>query len=245
MMTKLTFLVLLLMPLSLQAADSVTAREPLPPAHPDPLGGAHGGVDPHAALSADQNIKVALQHRAEGRLPEAIAVMQQTLQKYPQHASSHAIMADLLSEKGDHAEALAMIGKAVSLDDSSALFHVSRALMYLPFQRYQEALADLDRAVELEPDMIAARFNRGSLHAQLEQYDLALMDFDRCIAVDPHLPAPYFNRGSVRYSLGMKEQAVSDIEHFIELSDNAAWKQSAQQLLQAWQEKEKQADATP
>lgn len=242
MLIKPAFLLLLLLaPLPLQAAGPASEQGPASTGHPDPLGGAHGGADPHASLSADQNIKVALQHRDEGRLPEAIQVMQQTLQKYPEHAASHAVMADLLREQGDNAGALAMIEKAISLDDSVALFHVSRALMYMPFQRYEEALADLDRAIALDPDMIAARFNRGSLLAQRERYEQALQDFDHCIAVDPHLPAPYFNRGSVRYSLGMKEQAVADIEHFIELTDNDDWKQTARELLQAWEERQMQA----
>jgi len=207
--------------------------------HIDPLGGAHGSADPHAALSADQNIKVALQHRTEGRLPEAIQVMEMTLLKYPTHAQSHAVMADLYREKGQSSKALASIEKAIKLDDTKPLYYVSRALYYMPFQRFDEALADLNRAVELDGDLIAARFNRGSLYAQNKHYEDAIKDFDHCIAVDPHLPAPYFNRGSIRYSLGLTQLAVQDIERFIELSDNENWVNNAKDLLAVWEEREK------
>ncbi|MEJ2307915.1 MAG: tetratricopeptide repeat protein [Gammaproteobacteria bacterium] len=239
MLKKIAVVLLILVPCSLQA-ESATAQEGGLEGHSEAL----GATGPLAAADAERNIEVALQYRAEGHLPQAIRLMEQTLQQHPRHATSRAVMADLLREKGDHEAALAMIDKAIALDDSVALFHVSRALMYLPFQRYDEALSDLDRAIALDPDLIAARFNRGSLLAQRERYEQALQDFDYCIAADPHLPAPYFNRGSVRYSLGMKEQAVADIEHFIKLTDNEDWKQSARELLQTWQERQKEAGET-
>ena len=244
-MTRYSLILLAgLLPLTLHAQ-----QDPIPDApaatHVDPLGGAHGGADPHAALNADQQIKVALQHRLEGRLPEAIKVMELSLRSNPSHAASYAVLADLLSEQGEQARALAMIEQAIALDSANALFHVSRALMYMPFERFDEALVDLDRAVDLDSDLIAARFNRGSLLVQLEQYESALADFNHCIAVDPHLPAPYFNRGAVYYLLGSREKAVSDIEHFIELTSNEDWKTSARELLQVWQEQESARDDAP
>ena len=65
----------------------------------------------------------------------------------------------------------------------------------------------------------------------------ARTDFDHCIAVDPHLPAPYFNRAAVLDALGERPAAVEDIERFLQVSDNEAWRQQAQQLLDVWQGK--------
>lgn len=215
------------------------------PTHVDPLGGAHGGADPHAALSPDQQVKVALQHRKEGRLPEAVKVMQESLLKFPDHAQSHAVMSDLQRQNGELAKALASIEQAIALDDTAPLYYVNRALLYVAFKRPEEALKDLDHAVEMDGDLIAARFNRGSLYAQHKDYERAMKDFDHCIAVDPHLPAPYFNRGSVRYSLGLTQFAKDDIRHFIKLSKNENWKKNAEELLASWEKIENRLSAQP
>jgi len=53
--------------------------------------------------------------------------------------------------------------------------------------------------------------------------------------VDPHQAAPYFNRASSYWELGRADEAMKDLERFLELSDNAEWRKSAEDLLKNWQ----------
>ncbi|NNF96659.1 MAG: hypothetical protein HKM94_07025, partial [Halobacteria archaeon] len=68
-------LVFLITPLPLvQAADESAEQEATtPPTSVIKPGRPHGGQhDPHSSLGPDKLITVALQHRAEGRYPEAL-----------------------------------------------------------------------------------------------------------------------------------------------------------------------------
>lgn len=229
-----------------QNQTAVDSGNPAPipaPLHLDPLdegraGAMHRGPDPHARLTPQQQISVALKHFKEGRLPQALAVMDQTIANNPQNGDLYHVRATLYLANDEASAALSDIEQAVKLNPRDALYRVSRAQIYLKFERQDEAMADLDEAVALNPDLVPARFNRGTLLAYQEQYQLALEDFSRCIAVEPHLPAPYFNRGNVYYALGDQQQAREDIRRFIEMAEVEEWKQSGRDLLQAWDEAE-------
>lgn len=223
--------------LSHEGSDNVGGEAPLPVI--DALGVGHsGGANPHIALTPDQHITVALQHRTEGRIPEALAVLDEAIKSYPQSAQLHAVRSDIRRDNLNLAGALADIEQAVRLNPQSAPYLVGRSQLYLNFERMEEAKADLTRAIDLEPDLVAARFNRGTLYAHEAEYDKALVDLEACIAADPHLAAPYFNRGSVYYNLGRKEEAFADIERFIELADVPTWKAAGADLLRVWREAE-------
>ena len=57
--------------------------------------------------------------------------------------------------------------------------------------------------------------------------------------MDPHAPSPYFNRAAVYDAMNKRKEAVADINRFMELTDNENWKQSAQDILKAWEDKDK------
>ncbi len=214
--------------------------------HIDPLDAgramaSHRGKNPHRNLSADQEIKVALQHYQEDRKPEAMATLGQAIAHYPKAAKLYDVRATLELQSGETSDALADIEKAVELASDNPVYRVNRSQIYLKFHREKEALADLNKAVELNPDLIPARFNRGSLLAYQGKNKAALADFDQCIALNPHLPAPYFNRAAVYKALGKKELALKDLQNFIKIAQNNSWKKSAQDLLKAWNEEKEVA----
>ena len=209
------------------------------PMHLDPLdagrGGAlHRGANPHANLTPEQHLRVAAQHLAAGRVPQALAVLSRALARYPDSAPLHNLRAAVEQQQGDIGGALSDMEQAVKLAPDNALYRVSRARLYLKFGRDQEALKDLDAAVLLDPDLVPARFNRGTLLANLGREREALADFDRCIEVAPELPAPWFNRGAMHWALGEKEKARSDIRRFLERAQEPSWKKAGEELLRAW-----------
>jgi tetratricopeptide (TPR) repeat protein len=212
--------------------------------HIDPLdegraGAIHRGKNPHAKLTAKQHIEVALKHFSEGRLPQAMAALDQAIVKYPDEAALYNIRASLNMSSEDTSRALADIEQAIKLDSGNALSYVVRAQVYLKFERKKEAMADLNKAVQLAPEWVPAYFNRGTLLSYQGKNQQALKDFDACIALEPHLPAPYFNRGSLYYLLGEKKKARADIKRFMQIASVDSWKKSAQDLLKVWDEAEK------
>jgi tetratricopeptide (TPR) repeat protein len=196
--------------------------------------GPHGQHDPHAELDPERLIKVALQHDSEGRLELALKTLADGIERFPDAAQLYAVRASLRLQMQQISAALSDLEKAAELAPDDAGIRVNRAQAYRAFGRLDEALADLDVAVAKAPDLIAARFNRGALLYARGEFEKAFTDFDHCIAVDPHAPAPYFNRASTHWELGRSDEAMADLERFLELADNAEWKQAAQDLLDNW-----------
>lgn len=224
--------ILLAVALVLMSAPMVQAAEPMPvtPGRP------HGQHDPHGALGAQQMMRIALQHQAEGRPVEALKTLDDAIMRFARDGELRAIRGSLLLSFGRVARALEDLELAVKLRPKDAAIYTNRAQAYRGFGREDEALADLDKAIALDGGLLAARFNRGAmLHARGE-YDKALVDFDQCVAIDPHAPAAYFNRASTYEALGRRADAVADLKRFRELTDNPQWQQAADDLMKAWSE---------
>ena len=215
------------------AEDAATmAPSPVKPGRPHA-----SSFDPHGGLTTEKLLTVAYQHMNEGRPREAVYTLTTAIGRYPDEARLYAVRGSILLQQGQVTPALQDLDRAAALEPDNVAVLTNRAQAYRQFERYAEAIADLDRAIAINPDMIAARFNRGAMRYVQGNLVGAREDFDHCIAVDPHLPAPYFNRAAVLDALGERPAAVKDIERFLQVSDNDAWRQQAQQLLDVWQGK--------
>ena len=196
--------------------------------------GPHGAYDPHATLTLEKHIQVALQHKQEGRLNEAMRTLTMAILQHGDNKELYAVRGSIYLEQGQATEALGDIEKALKIDPDDSELLTNRAQVYRQFGQIQQALADLNRAIELNPELVAARFNRGAIYYSSEEFEQALHDFDQCIATDPHTAAPYFNRASANHALGDVAAARADLERFIQLSENEQWKATARELLQRW-----------
>lgn len=236
--------VFLLLSLLFSVGGAVAAEDAATLMHSDPLdesraSALHRGPNPHARLNPAQHMEVAAQHLANGRRPQALAVLTQALAQYPESAELFSMRASIEIQQQDIKSALSDMEQAIRLAPGNPLYRVTRAQLYLNFERKDEALKDLGVAIKLQPDLVPALFNRGALLANLGREKEALADFDRCIQVEPKLPAPWFNRGSMHWALGDRMQARADIRRFIELSAENHWKQAGRDLLKAWKEVER------
>ncbi len=201
------------------------------------IGGAHGGKGPHARLSPQMQVQVALQHKARGRIGEAFISIDNAIRVNPDSAELYAVRGSFYMEQKNVSEALRDFEQALKLAPDSPAILTNRAQAYRHFGRIREALADLDRAIALKPDLLPAYFNRGSIYFSSQDYQRALQDFDRCIALSPHTAGPYFNRASTREALGDRQGAIADINRFLDITGNEGWKITARKLLDQWQMK--------
>ncbi len=198
-------------------------------------GGAHGAGDPHRKLTPEMHIQVALRHKAEGRMGEAMRSLDLAIRNNPFSPELLAVRGSFLLERQRVSQALNDFESALKLAPDSAAILTNRAQAYRHFGRIAEALHDLNKAVELNPDLLPAFFNRGAIHYSSEEFELALKDFDRCVAIDPHAAGPYFNRASAKDALGDRAGAIEDMNRFLEIAGESEWAASAQKLLDQWQ----------
>jgi tetratricopeptide (TPR) repeat protein len=194
--------------------------------------------NPHARLSPEQHIAVALQHAQEGRIDQAVDILNSAIAQTPDHAGLLGARGGLMLSLDQTADALADLEQAVKLAPDSALLLANRSQAYRKFNRLAEAMADLDKAIDLSPNLIPARFNRGVLHYGNADYEKAMIDFDLCIELDEQTAGPYFNRAITRDAMGDSKGAVDDLNRFLSLTDDEAWKQAARDTLRVIEERE-------
>ncbi|MES9860150.1 MAG: tetratricopeptide repeat protein [Candidatus Thiodiazotropha sp. LLP2] len=190
--------------------------------------------NPHTALSAEQQISVAMQHAENGRMEQALDVLTRAIITTPDDADLIGTRGSLLLTQDRVFDALVDLEKAVTLAPENALLLVNRSQAYRKFNRYQEAMADLDMAITLSPKLVPAHFNRGTLLYADARYKEALADFDVCIEAAPGNAGPYFNRAITRDALDDQAGATIDMNKFIELADNPEWIKVAQETMAAW-----------
>ncbi len=196
--------------------------------------GAHGAYDPHSSLTPEKHIQVALQHKQEGRMPEAMRTLSMAIMQHSGYKDLYAIRGSLYLEQGKPTEALIDFEKGLKIAPKDSALLTNRAQVYRQFGQIEQALADLNRALDVQPDLVAARFNRGAIYYSSGDFELALVDFNQCVAINPHSEAPYFNRASTKYALNDIAGAREDLERFIQLSQNEEWRSTARELLERW-----------
>lgn len=198
------------------------------------VSGAHKQADPHASLSAEKLLQVALQHLDEGRTELALETLNQAIGKYPGDGMLLSVRASIFLQQQQASLALADLNRAIELNPHDAILLTNRAQAYRQFGRGDEALRDLEGAIEIDPGSVAAHFNRGSMFFEQEKYDLALEDFNRCIELQPNVPAAWFNRASTHEALGRRAEAIGDLQRFLELEPDENWARVARDLLAQW-----------
>lgn len=253
MRVRTTSVLTCLFALALPLTGTATREEPVEattvapttvlPTVPTTPGRPHASsYDPHGKLDPATQIRIALQHKVEGRPQEAMSTLGLAIMSNPDNARLYTVRGSMLLEQGRIAPALADLEKAVKLapDDAEAL--TNRAQAYRQFGRLDQAVVDLNHAIGIQPDLIAARFNRGALRYGKQDFEGAMEDFDHCVAVDPHLPGPYFNRAVVHDALGERGAAIADLERFIQIEQNEDFRKQAQEVLDLWRNPDRAKD---
>lgn len=219
---------------AISTPGTMTPPVPTTPEAPDAT-----GFDSNSKPDPETQIRIALQLKLEGRPQEALGTLELAIAGNPENARLYAVRGGILLEQGRIAPALSDLEKSVKLDPEDAAALASRAEAYRRFGRVDLALADLDRAIGIQPDLTAARSTRGTLRFGKQDFGGALEDFNHCIVIDPHVPGPYFSRAVVHNALGDRAMATNDLERYLQIEQNADFRNQAQAILDLWQHPKK------
>lgn len=107
-----------------------------------------------------ESLQLAVAAHQAGNLAEAERLYRATLAAEPRQPDALALLGVLVSGKGDHAAALALIAEALRLDPQAALFHLHHGNILMAAG--EDATAAFRRAVALQPTMAAAHYNLGN-----------------------------------------------------------------------------------
>lgn len=164
---------------------------------------------------------------AENALEAALRDFEAALKAVPNHLAALRGRAHTLSELGRHAEAAALIERAMAIGGRATLL-ADRALLRERAGDLGGARADLDAAIALDPSNSWARGARGRLRQDAGEHEAALADFDGALAIEPDVTSYHYRRGLSLAALGRSREAIAAFDGALRLEPG---------VVQAWLER--------
>jgi tetratricopeptide (TPR) repeat protein len=160
-----------------------------------------------------------------GRYAEAIVTLKQVLLRSPNHLFAYLFLANsylqqwafqLSQDPQMLAQALAMVQKAIVLNDSVPFAHITLGYVYLWQKQYEQAVAEMERAIALEPNFAWGYASLALVLSNMGKPEEAVGLVEKAIRLDP-VSADLFSNtvGSTYYSAGRTEEALVPLKRFL------------------------------
>lgn len=153
---------------------------------------------------------------AENALNEALRDFDAALKAVPNHLAALRGRAHTLSELGRHAEAAALIERAMVIGGRATLL-ADRALLRERAGNIAGARTDLDGAIALDPSNSWARGTRGRFLQDEGEHQAALTDFDAALALEPEVTSYHYRRGLSLAALARPREAIAAFDGALRL----------------------------
>jgi len=160
-------------------------------------------------------------HR-DGRLDDAERGYCATLDINPAHVDALHLLGVLRHQRGQHAEAVDLVGRAADLrpQDAALQLNLGNAL---------KALGQLDAAIErfrnaltLAPTFALAHYNLGNAYAAVGRHEDAADAFQKSLRLQPSNGSSHNNLGNALHALGRHEEAIASFQRALELQPGHA-----------------------
>ncbi|CAN7365952.1 caspase family protein [Bradyrhizobium sp. LjRoot220] len=164
----------------------------------------------------------------KGDFDRGIEVLNEAAAILPRDPAVYNQRANLLSDKGDHAAALADINRSIALinnDPYRASAYNNRALIWKTIGEYEKAAADFGVAIKLAPKNAKYYANRGEAWRRTGNLARALQDQDRAIelyAGGPGVALGLTLRGETLRYMGEYDRALSDFNQAVRIEPDFA-----------------------
>lgn len=152
----------------------------------DPQRVLHHRETARALLTGDDEdtaIGYALVSEVADTIEEAIGLLDEGLQSFPNSVSLYIARCGRLTEVQRHEEALLDAERATAMRPMWGRPHGMRGLALLKLQRFEDAARAFSRAIELDEWNINYWADRARCYTQLRKYDQALLDTEQALVL--------------------------------------------------------------
>ncbi|MCX8036297.1 MAG: tetratricopeptide repeat protein [Candidatus Sumerlaeia bacterium] len=154
----------------------------------------------------------ALTARRNHDYRSALAILDDTIRKWPNNPNVYLGRACAYEDLGDSDRQIADCNKAIELLPTYAHAYVNRGNAYADKGDYARALADYSKALEINPRLAEAYNNRGLIYAQLGDVQRALDEYTRALAINPQHIEAHANRALLFIRQGDLARAQADLD---------------------------------
>ncbi len=153
-----------------------------------------------------------------GRIDEAVAHLQRSLEILPGNAGAHSNLGVGLLQLGLPGEALGHFEKALENDPRSIEAQNGVGASLLRLGRIAEAIPHFQRALEASPAFAKARINLGTAYLQQNRNDEAVAQFSQAVAVDPGNPEDITDLGTAFAQKGQLDLAQAQFAKALKIA---------------------------
>lgn len=174
--------------------------------------------------SADILNNRAVSLRREGRMEEAIEVLQKAIALAPEFVNPYYQLGVIYQEEDDTDNAFSYYTKGIDLgeeDNLTSAMHLRRGVIYYNQDDLLAATNDFEKAYQLNPNNTQALFNHALIAKDLEDFELAIEKFNLTLESWVDDIWVYRRRAESYEALGEKTLAIADYEKILSLTDNA------------------------
>ena len=153
-------------------------------------------------------LQSGLKHHQAGRLTEAEHAYLAILKVQPDQPDALHLLGVIAHDRGDHAKAEDLIGRAIGLNDSSALFFNNLGEAQRAQNKFDEEMASFRRAIAIAPSLAIAHNNLALLFD--DQGSLAEADdgYRRALDADPEFKEALYNLSNLLLRLGLRGELI-------------------------------------
>ncbi|MGF6974976.1 tetratricopeptide (TPR) repeat protein [Paraburkholderia sp. JPY465] len=174
-------------------------------------------IDPNALPVMQPVFDRAFAAHRDGRLDDAERGYRATLDHDPSHVDALHLLGVLRHQQGQHAEAAALVRRAVDLrpEDAALQLNLGNALKALG--QIDAAIEQFRNALTLAPTFPMAHYNLGNAYASLGRHEDAADAFERSLRLQPDDASSHNNLGNALHALGRHADAIASFRRALEL----------------------------
>ena len=157
------------------------------------------------AAATQSKLSEARRLENEGDYPQAIALLEDHLQREPDEDEARALLAWLYAVTGNRERAVETYRSLLRRRSDDADLHNSLGALLFKERELEEAKHELETAVSLDPSLVMAHYNLGLLKFEEGELEGAVRSLHRAIELDPSKSHYHFSlarayRASYRFA---------------------------------------------
>jgi tetratricopeptide (TPR) repeat protein len=173
-------------------------------------------------LTIKQAFDHARQHHSAGKLRDAEQLYLQILEQEPRHADAIQLLGLIAHQRGDHANAVDLIQRAIALNPDAADYYNNLGTALRSNGQLDEAIAAYQMAITQKDGYAAAINNLGLALKDKGNLDAAIAAFQQVIALNPASIEVHNNLGRAFKENRQFEDAIAAYRQVIALNPDYA-----------------------
>jgi predicted O-linked N-acetylglucosamine transferase (SPINDLY family) len=159
--------------------------------------------------SVEEAFTIALRQHQAGDCQRAAVAYEEILRHQPDHPGALHLLGVTYQQRGDFPRAVQCIAKAISLDDSKAVYHNNLGVALRGLGKLEEAADAYRRALAIRPQYADALSNLAVVLKDMGQEEESLRLLLDALRIEPQHADALYNLGNVYHELGQTAEAIA------------------------------------